>query len=77
MDPVTDIFDAFGGSPKALAEATGLAVTTVCDWRRKGTPNIPRWRRPLVLGAIEDLGKTVQPSTLAYLKTPDRVGARS
>lgn len=72
MDPVSDIFEAFGDSPKALAEATGLAVQTVCDWRRKGSPNIPLWRRPAVLSAIEDLGKTVQPDTIEYLKVPAR-----
>jgi len=67
MDPVSDIFDAFGGSPKAISDATGIPVQTVCDWRRKGTPNIPPWRRDAVLAAIENSGKAVQPTTLAYL----------
>lgn len=77
MDPVTDIFIAFGDSPKALAEATGIPVQTVCDWRRKGIPNIPAWRRTVVLGAILNSGKTVQPATLAYLRAPERAEARS
>jgi len=71
MDPVSDIFKAFGNSPASLSRALGLPVQTVCDWRRKGKPNIPNWRRPAVLAAIESAEKQaeVQPATLAYLRT--------
>lgn len=72
MDPVSDIFRAFGDSPKAIADATGIPVQTVCDWRRKGAPNIPSWRRPVVLSAIESLGKDVHPDTIEYLKAAAR-----
>jgi hypothetical protein len=66
MDPVDEIFDAFGG-PTAIAAATGIAVQTVCDWRAKGRKNIPTWRRPAVLGAVGARGLAMSGKALAYL----------
>lgn len=70
MDPVSDIFAAFGDSPTQLARATGLSVSTVCDWRTKGPRNIPKWRRGQVLNAIQREGKSVAAETLVYLADP-------
>ena len=69
MDPVNEIFDAFDGKPSKLADATGLSIQTVCDWRRKGTPNIPKWRRAAVLGAVERAGVRLSETALHYLKS--------
>ena len=67
MDPVTEIFAAFDGKPSKLAQATGLPIQTVCDWRRKGTPNIPKWRRAVVLTAMQRAGVRVSETALHYL----------
>lgn len=67
MDPVTEIFAAFDGSPRKLADAVKAPVQTVCDWRRKGQPRIPQWRREAVLAALEEGGKQVSAATRAYL----------
>lgn len=75
MDPVTEIFAAFGKSPTALSKATGVPVQTVCDWRRKGKAHIPVWRRATVLAAIQQAGKSVSASTLAYLASDQSAAA--
>lgn len=67
MDPVLEIFAAFDGSPAKLATAVNLPVQTVCDWRRKGKPRIPTWRRDAVLAALMDGGKEISPRARAYL----------
>lgn len=72
MDPVAEIFDAFDGSPAKLARATRISVQTVCDWRKKGTPNIPWWHRATVLSAIKRSKLAISPATLNYLKSSHR-----
>ncbi|HEX8413817.1 MAG TPA: hypothetical protein VF637_08020 [Sphingomicrobium sp.] len=67
MDPVNEIFAAFGNSPTKLARATGLKVQTVCDWRKKTPVNIPEWRRMTVLTALQRDNLAVSPATLQYL----------
>lgn len=67
MNPVDEIFEAFGGSPTALARATGLKVQTVCDWRTKGPKNIPQWRRRVVLDAVLSAGKEISSDAMRYL----------
>lgn len=70
MEPIDEIFDVFGG-PTAIAEATGIKVQTVCDWRKKGPKNIPAWRRPAVLEAAKVLGKPLSDAALRYLAMAD------
>lgn len=69
MDPITEIFAAFG-SPAKLARATGIAAQTVHDWKGKGKPNIPSWRRPVILAALRSTDAKVSAETLAYLGAP-------
>lgn len=68
MHPVDEIFEAFGNSPTRLAKATGLKVQTVFDWRAKAPKNIPDWRRPIVLAAIERLELSISSETREYLE---------
>ena len=67
MDPVNEIFAAFGNSPTKLSRATGVKVQTVCDWRKKTPANIPEWRRMTVLSALQRDNIPVSPATIAYL----------
>jgi DNA-binding transcriptional regulator YdaS (Cro superfamily) len=71
MTEVHAIFEAFGG-PSKLAQLTGLSLQTVSDWRAKGRPEIPPWRRPLVLAAAESLEKPLPESAIAYLQSDER-----
>lgn len=71
MDPVTEIFAAFGNSPKRLSDATGIKIQTVCDWRRKAPVNIPDWRRATVLDALKKEPVKISARTLAYLNQVD------
>lgn len=66
MDPVEAIFQAFGG-PGSIADATSIPVQTVCDWRKKGKPNIPHWRRPAVLDAALRKGVELSLEAVEYL----------
>jgi hypothetical protein len=78
MEPVTEIFKAFGDSPTKLARATGLKVQTVCDWRRKGKAHIPLWRRAAVLAAAKSDEKVMaklSPDALLYLAERDGIAA--
>lgn len=71
MAIVHEIFDALGG-PSAIARATGFKLQTVCDWRVKGTAEIPPWRRGAVLKAAHDLGVVLSPDALEYLQSETR-----
>jgi hypothetical protein len=71
MSEVHAIFDAFGG-PTPIAKATGFPVQTVCDWRKKGDPEIPPWRRPAVLDAAKRLDISLPPEAIAYLASSER-----
>lgn len=70
MHVVDQIFEAFGGSPKAISDATGIAIQTVCDWRAKGPKEIPVWRRPAVLKAAK--GRDLSEEAIAYLRSDRR-----
>jgi hypothetical protein len=71
MSEVHSIFDAFGGL-KQLAEATGLPLQTVCDWRKKGKPEIPPWRRPAVLDAALAKSVPLPAEAVIYLQSSER-----
>lgn len=73
MHVVDQIFEAFGNSPKRLADATGIPIQTVWDWRGKGRKEIPVWRRPAVLNAAR--GLPLSPDALAYLNSTERSAA--
>jgi len=66
MEPVDEIFAAFGDSPTTLAREAGAKVQTVHAWRVT-LRNIPTWRRAAVLAAVERLGLVLSPAALAYL----------
>lgn len=66
---VAEVFEAFEGSAAKLAGEIGAPVQTVFDWK---SGDIPPWRRPAVLDAINRLGKKVSASTLAYLASTKR-----
>jgi hypothetical protein len=72
MHVVDQIFAAFGNSPKAIADATGIPIQTVCDWRKKGQKEIPIWRRGAVLVAART--KPLSTEALEYLRS-DRKAA--
>ncbi len=73
MEPVNDIFEAFGGSPSAIAKATGLPVQTVWDWRGKGKTEIPPWRRRAVLDAAKRLKIDLPAHCVEYLASDERM----
>ncbi|CAB4140220.1 hypothetical protein UFOVP407_37 [uncultured Caudovirales phage] len=76
MSIVDDIFAAFGGN-NALAEATRIAPQTVSDWRRKGSVNIPPWRRRDVLDAAQRLSISLPPEAVEYLSGETASEARA
>jgi hypothetical protein len=76
MNEVLAIFDAFDG-PTNLARGTGFRLQTVCDWRRKGNPEIPPWRRPAVLAAAKSMSIALPDEAVRYLKSDDRRKAGS
>jgi hypothetical protein len=71
MTEVHAIFEAFGG-PTPIADATGFPLQTVCDWRKKGNPEIPPWRRAAVLEAANRLKLELPPEAVAYLGSNER-----
>jgi len=76
MNPVAEIFAAFGNSPTKLSRAIGVKVQTVFDWS-KAPVNIPEWRRAAVLDAVRKADADLSPETLAYLGArPARKSAR-
>ncbi len=54
MDTVSDIFDALGGVT-AIANGTGIPLTTVHSWKRKGF--VPHWRVDALASLADRLGK--------------------
>ena len=50
MQTVAQIFDKLGGHA-AVAEKTGIPLTTVHSWKRANF--IPEWRRPAVLAVAK------------------------
>ena len=76
MNPVAEIFAAFGNSPTKLSRAIGVKVQTVFDWS-KAPVNIPEWRRAAVLEAVRKNNIALSPETFAYLGAkPARKPAR-
>jgi hypothetical protein len=69
MNPVAEIFAAFGNSPTKLSRAIGVKVQTVFDWS-KAPVNIPEWRRAAVLDAVRKTDAVLSPETLTYLGAP-------
>jgi len=65
---IAQIFTAFGGQTK-LAQATGLSISTVDSWKnaRNGKPNIPEWRRSLVLATARRLNIELPSDAVLYL----------
>lgn len=72
MSIVHEIFAAFKG-PGNIAKATGLPLQTVSDWRVKGKPEIPPWRRNAVLDAAKRDSVDLSPEAIAYLASSDRL----
>lgn len=70
---VPDIFAALGGST-VIARGINTPVQTVNDWLKKGSPEIPPWRRGDVLSFARTLGKLTElsPDALAYLQSQER-----
>lgn len=70
---VPEIFDKLGGSTK-IATGTGLPIQTVNDWLNKGKPEIPPWRRSVVIDFARREGKLTELSAecLAYLQSQER-----
>lgn len=64
MDTVSDILDALGGVT-AVANETGIPLTTVHSWKRADF--VPHWRRPILVDLAERLGKPVTSASF-----PDR-----
>lgn len=76
MEPVDEIFAAFGDSPTALARETDAKVQTVHAWRVT-LRNIPKWRRAAVLAAVQRRGVRLSPAALAYLGGTDTTASES
>jgi len=76
MDTIEDIFKAFNGSTK-LARLAGLSVTTVDSWKnsRNGKPNIPEWRRPLVLETARRNSIELSTRAILYLSQTQSAAA--
>lgn len=53
MDSVPDILEALGGVT-AVANETGIPLTTVHSWKRTGS--VPRWRVPTLVSLAARLG---------------------
>lgn len=70
---VPQIFETLGGST-TIARGIGSPVQTVNDWLKKGTPEIPPWRRSDVLAFARREGKltALPPDCLAYLQSQER-----
>lgn len=76
MDPVSEIFAAFGNSPTKLSRAINVKVQTVFDWKAKAPVGIPEWRRPAVLKALKKMPAVeLSPGTRAYLECKSEVAA--
>lgn len=75
MDPVDEIFAAFGNSPTKLARAAHMDVRTVDAWKRI-PKKIPKWRREKVLEAVLNAGVVLSSSALAYLRDTGSEPAR-
>ena len=72
MSIVKDIVEAFG-SQVAMADATGISQQTISEWVTREPPEIPPWRRPVVLhAASRTKGVTLEPEHLAYLASTER-----
>ncbi len=73
MHVVEHIFKALGGAT-AIAVGVGSPVQTVHDWKKKGKPEIPPWRRPAVLDLARRLGKfdELSADAIAYLGSAER-----
>jgi len=59
MQTVAQIFDKLGGHA-AVAEKTGIPLTTVHSWKRANF--IPEWRRPAVLAVAKKVKAEISPS---------------
>lgn len=56
MDTVPDIIETLGGS-KAIADETGIPLTTVHSWKRARF--VPSWRIPTLVLLAQKLGKPI------------------
>lgn len=56
MHTVPDILQELGGV-KAVADATGIPLTTVHTWKRTGF--VPSWRVPTLVSMAQRLGKPI------------------
>lgn len=56
MKTVPDILTELGGV-SAIAEATGIPLTTVHSWKRSGA--VPEWRIPVLVEMGEKVGKPI------------------
>lgn len=75
---VDQIFETLGGST-AIATGVNLPIQTVNDWKSKGKPEIPPWRRADVLSFARSAEKLTEltPEALAYLQSEKRTVGRS
>lgn len=56
MDTLSDILKDLGGVT-AIAQETGIPLTTVHSWKRTGF--VPRWRVGALVSLAERLGKPI------------------
>jgi hypothetical protein len=71
MSVVHTIIDAFGGV-NATAEKSGTAQQTVSEWRTRTPPEIPPWRRAILLDVARRAKVQLPPEAVAYLASTNR-----
>jgi hypothetical protein len=71
MHVVHSIIAAFGGQV-AMSDATGIPQQTISEWATRSPPEIPPWRRPAILGAVNARNKELGPDAAAYLASNTR-----
>lgn len=78
QEVVSQIFEALGGST-VIANGIGSPIQTVNDWRKKGKPEIPPWRRAAVIDFARREGKLTKlpADCLAYLQSDERTVGKS
>ncbi len=71
MSIVNDIVAAFG-SQVAMEDATGIPQQTISEWVKRHPPEIPPWRRPVILDAARTKNVALEPAALSYLHSTAR-----
>ena len=69
MDTVPDIIERLGGST-AIANDTGIPLTTVHTWKRKGY--VPAWRIPTLVDLARRKGEALSEADFPSTRPTER-----